>query len=266
MPFLTSFLSSDIFYSTAGVPSLSKPAILFIHGLGSSQNYYYPQLEALSQSHYLVLFDTPGSGQSPLPSASPTAASLIADIANLLDHLSISAVVVVGHSLGGLLATLFAIHRQDLVAGLVLLGPVHPSPTLAAAFATRIKTIQDAGFSLEAIYDTVPKAATGSRASSLVHGFIRELISRQDPRGYISTCSVIAEAPSPDFSLLKDKKPAIVLVGSEDKTAPFEGCVEIIAKGLDAEVRRLDGVGHWHALEDPDIVADAIRDVYSKVV
>ncbi|KAK7204883.1 Alpha/Beta hydrolase protein [Myxozyma melibiosi] len=261
MPFFSTD-STKIFYTTGGSPS--NPAVVFIHGLGSSQNYFYSQFEALSSTHHVILLDTPGSGQSPTPAGPPSALLLVSEISALMDHLNVPSAIVVGHSLGGLLASLLAVEFPNKVAGLVLLGPVHPSDALAAAFETRVKTIEQTDFSLEAIYNAVPLAATGTLSrskSSLVHGFIRELVSRQDPRGYIATCTVIATAPVPEFAKLDKKPPAIVLVGEEDKTAPYEGCVDKIATGLEAEVRFLEGVGHWHALEDPEAVLDAILSI-----
>ncbi|KAK9310990.1 hypothetical protein V1524DRAFT_412161 [Lipomyces starkeyi] len=99
-------------------------------------------------------------------------------------------------------------------------------------------------------------SATGSRSTPLHHAFIRELISRQDPKGYIATCRVIAGAPTPDFSVVakSDRKIlAFVLAGADDKVAPYDGCVDKIAEGLHAEVQVIDGVGHRHAIEAPEV-------------
>ncbi|KAK9342109.1 Alpha/Beta hydrolase protein [Lipomyces starkeyi] len=271
MPSIKLKTGTSLCYTTAGSPSPTSPTVLYIHGLGSSQNYYYAQLEALSSSYYCILFDTPGSGQSRFSADAkvrPTLTSIVDEVVELLCYLNVSSAVVVGHSLGGLLATWLSLVYPDRVDGLVLLGPIHPSPALATIFQARIKSIQESGYSLEQIYNVVPMSATGSRSTPLHHAFIRELISRQDPQGYIATCHVIATAPTPDFSVVVKsarKIPALVLAGGDDTTAPFEGCVDKVAKGLHAEVQVLDGIGHWHAIEAPDVVTDAIRNLCQKL-
>ncbi|KAK9311005.1 alpha beta hydrolase protein [Lipomyces starkeyi] len=207
-------------------------------------------LEALSPSHYCILFDTPRSGQSILAADAnePTITSIVDDIVELLCYLNVSSAVVVGHSLSGLLATWLSLAYPDMVDGLLLLGPIHPSPALATIFQARIKSIEESGHSLEQIYNVVPMSAT-------------------DPKGYIATCRVIAGAPTPDFSAVakSDRKiPALVLAGAADKTAPFDDCVDKIAEGLHAEVQVVDGVGHWHAIEAPEVVTDAIKELFKR--
>ncbi|KAK9449447.1 Alpha/Beta hydrolase protein [Limtongia smithiae] len=255
MPFTTLSSGSKIFYTTAG--DLAAPPIVFIHGLGSSQNYYFAQLQALKTTHFVLLFDTPGSAQSPVPSSPLTVASIVSDVAGLMKFVGITKpAIVVGHSLGGLLATFLALMHPSLVAGMVLLGPIYPSAALASLFSTRMKAVAEGG-SVEAIFNTVPVTALGSKSTLIQQAFARELISRQTPQGYSATCGVIANLPTPDFSGYV-AKPVIVLVGADDKTAPFKGCVENVATGLSADVEYLEGVGHWHALEDPDAVTAAI--------
>ncbi|KAK9311934.1 hypothetical protein V1524DRAFT_466919 [Lipomyces starkeyi] len=150
--------------------------------------------------------------------------------------------------------------------------PLAPRPLIIwFGNAVKVQTamreaIEESGYSLEQIYHVVPMYSTGSRSTLLHHACIRELISRQDPKGYIATCRVIAEAPTPDFSVVakSDRKiPALVLAGADDKMAPFDGCVDKIAERLHAEVQ-FDGVGHWHAIEAPKVVTDAIRELFKR--
>lgn len=75
---------------------------------------------------------------------------------------------------------------------------------------------------MEAMADTIPRAATGSRSTSTQHAFIRTLLLAQDAAGYISLCKVIADAEPPKYD--KITSPMLLLAGAEDKSAPLEGC------------------------------------------
>jgi len=51
-------------------------------------------------------------------------------------------VTVVGHSMGGIVASQIAATYPDLVRGVVLLGPVNPVPALAEVFGKRIEVVK----------------------------------------------------------------------------------------------------------------------------
>jgi pimeloyl-ACP methyl ester carboxylesterase len=113
---------------------------------------------------------------------------------------------------------------------------------------------------LEALANTIPTVATGTKAGPLQQAFIRSLILGTRPEGYISLCNVIAKASKPEYHNIK--VPVLILVGSEDKTAPLAGSEAIFnsyGTPMDKkEIVLLDGVGHWHCIEAPEGVAKHI--------
>ena len=100
--------------------------------------------------------------------------------------------------------------------------------------------------------NTIPHRATGTATTPLQKSFIREMILSQDPRGYIANCRAIEHATPPEYT--KVKCPLLIVAGSEDKSAPVEGC-EVIAKGVreggngGVKLEILQGLGHWHCVE-----------------
>lgn len=118
---------------------------------------------------------------------------------------------------------------------------------------------------MEAMAATVPTAATGPTATPLQHAFIRALLLSQRPAGYMSMCRVIGSATPPDYA--KIRVPVLVVAGDEDKSAPLQGCEEILRR-IGAEEKRievLEGVGHWICIESPDKVTDAIARFYKQI-
>lgn len=154
MPFFTTPDSKKLYYTDtpSPSPSHSTKTLLLIHGLGSSSSFYFPIISHLAAAGYRVItLDTHGSGSSPYDASKGNSiASIAADALSLLTQLKISHdVVVVGHSMGGIVASYMA--TQDMkrvISGVVLLGPVHPNPGAAEGFAKRIDTVKERTYGL----------------------------------------------------------------------------------------------------------------------
>ena len=143
MPFAT-INSKRIFFTDDGQKDGSPPTTtVFIHGLGSSSCFYktiIPHLQSLSRC---VALDTPGSGLSELGTAEQTIKSISSDAVGLLDYLKVEEkVFIVGHSMGGIVASEIAETCPDRVRGVVLIGPVNPAPNLATVFEQRIEAVK----------------------------------------------------------------------------------------------------------------------------
>ncbi|KUJ16733.1 putative alpha/beta hydrolase [Mollisia scopiformis] len=260
MPFAT-INSKKLFYTDFGPTSTSPSTTLFLHGLGSSSCFYATIIPSLQETTRCIAIDYPGSGLSELGDEELSLDSLARDVIDLLKGLEIQENInLVGHSMGGLLASHLASTNPSLFSAIALLGPVDPAPTLASVFEKRIETIRSSG-SLEVLADSIPSAATGSKSSSLHHAFIRSLILGTSQEGYVALCNLIASADRPEYGEIKI--PLLMLVGEDDKTSPLAGCEAILrAYGTggaeegemggreDKRLVVLKGVGHWHCVED----------------
>ena len=119
-----------------------KAPFLFVHGLGSSETFYGSLIPSLSVDRRCVCLDTPGSARSPLPNSEQSVESVSDDVISLMDTLDIEKVVLVGHSMGGMIVCNIAAEHVKRVEALILLGPVHPTEEGANTFKQRIKKIQ----------------------------------------------------------------------------------------------------------------------------
>ena len=90
------------------------PAILMLHGFGSSLHTWEPWAEALGGQYRVVRLDLPGSGLSPPdPSGNYTDARSIALLVALMDQLGIERASLIGNSIGGRIAWSFAAEHPD---------------------------------------------------------------------------------------------------------------------------------------------------------
>lgn len=94
--------------------------LLFLHGTGCDASDWMPVIERLPSEQRCIAPDFRGHGQSAVPTQSFTLADLADDVLYLADFLGIQELVIVGHSLGGMVAMEDA-QRSSCVVGLVLL-------------------------------------------------------------------------------------------------------------------------------------------------
>ena len=97
----------------------SGPPLVWLHGIGGNQDSFDAQLSHFSRSWRCVVWDMPGYGNSPAPEE--LSFEMMADsVATLLEHLGESQAVVLGHSMGGMVAQMVALRHPNRVRALVL--------------------------------------------------------------------------------------------------------------------------------------------------
>lgn len=261
MPYST----SKTFYTYLN-PDAAK-VIVFFHGLGSSHSYYYLIASVLSTKYGCLLLDNPGAGKSELEGESVSIKEIGSNALQIIEELGIAdkKFVLVGHSMSGMVVNYLAAdtsHEIDITA-CVLISPVHPVPGMKPVFEQRIETIKSC-HTLEGIAEAVSKNAPGAACSNLKRAFIRQLVLSLTPEGYIANCAAIVSSCSHTEEFLKYYAkvtvPVLLILGAEDKTAPYEGCSKIIEDGLaNSTTCVLEGVGHWSAVESDERVLAEIE-------
>lgn len=153
---------------------------------------------------------------------------------------------------------LASLHPNRIVA-CILMGPVHPTETIANVFRNRVPQVQSGG--MESMANAIPSGATGPSTTPLQKAFIRELLLAQDPEGYIANCRAIEFAQPPQYADVKC--PTLILAGEVDKSTPLQGCRLIFERlGTDGAKKRievLEGVGHWYCIERTDEVGPLVK-------
>ena len=108
------FNDGKIYYETVG----SGEPIVFVHGFTLDHTMWQPQVEFFSKDYQVITYDARGFGRSSLPD-SPYGHA--ADLRALFEHLGIEQAHLVGLSMGGRIATNFALAYPNTVKSLVLM-------------------------------------------------------------------------------------------------------------------------------------------------
>lgn len=109
------------------------PPFLFVHGWCCDHTHFAPQVAHYGRRHRAVAVDLRGHGASDKPEQVYTVEGFADDLAWLCGRLALTGPVVVGHSLGGVVALDLAARYPDLPAAIVLLdSSAVPTPGLLA--------------------------------------------------------------------------------------------------------------------------------------
>lgn len=107
---------AELYYEVAG----EGAPLIFLHAGIADSRMWASQLKALSKQYQVIIYDMRGYGQSPIVEGQYARHD---DLAALMDHLGIRRAVLVGCSLGGLVAFDFALTHPARVKAIIGVGP-----------------------------------------------------------------------------------------------------------------------------------------------
>jgi pimeloyl-ACP methyl ester carboxylesterase len=109
-----------LFYEEAGA---GDPPMVFVHGWTCNHSYFAPQFDHFKARHRVVAVDLRGHGASDQPEHGYTMAGFADDVAWMCVELGVDRPVVIGHSMGGVIALELAVRHPDLAGAVVMVDP-----------------------------------------------------------------------------------------------------------------------------------------------
>lgn len=251
-----------IHYVEAG--QKGRQIALMIHGWSSSWYAMSPIIGLLSQRFHAIAIDLPGYGQSPSLKDGTTIPKYAELLADLISQISDRPVVLVGHSMGGMISITLSLRHPILVERMVLL-----SPTISGKLSTTINllispvtTLERFGFGslIVSVFENLFVGLT-DRLMRPVSFADRSLISREDyerlrqdarrpGQGRVrAECfsAMLANDLSNDLEAVQP--PALVIWGAEDNTVPLRDAGVVADEWQNADLRILPKAGHWPHFE-----------------
>ncbi|MCB1122807.1 MAG: alpha/beta hydrolase, partial [Verrucomicrobiae bacterium] len=252
------------------VEGKGPPGVLFISGMGDDHRTWARLANRLSDSARVVSYDRPGLGWSQPTPEEPGLVQAVADARALLMNSDLfpRPPVVVGHSLGGLIARQLAFEYPELVSGLVLLDPTPPEmPGAMSVVGTLVYRVTAAlgavGFTRWRFYHTHPDL---TREQQLMWGHLNASAARarqtsRELRGAIGSAWAPHSANGlGDLPLTVMTAPAGAPPGMARAAAEVDAAKRLTAE--ESRRGRLVNVktGHYIHYGDPDaVVAEIVR-------
>lgn len=241
-------------------PETGAPLVL-IHALGLDHQIWQPLIARLPQ-HRILSFDLRGHGASDCPPAPYKMGSLILDTERLITHFGLKDTVVIGLSIGGMIAQGLAVKRLDLVRGLVLSNTAARIGT-EGQWQSRIALVRAHG--LGAIHDATMERWLGRawRDSPALAALSARFLSTR-PEGWIGAAAAIAGT---DFyeTTATLRLPTLAIAGSHDGSTPADLIRETADLIPGHQFSLIQGAGHIPIAEQPEAYATTIRDFLTRI-
>jgi pimeloyl-ACP methyl ester carboxylesterase len=225
--------------------------VLWLHGWGrSSKDFNGAALELARSGVASVALDLPGFGASPAPAAAGGAHLYAAAVAPVLASFAPTPVVVVGHSFGGVVATVLAAEHPTNLRALVLTGSPLLRRATAAATPGRyrvLRALHRRGLVGEARMEAA-RQRYGSRDYRAAQGVMRDVL--------VATVNERYEA-----DMARVAVPVWLLWGDDDTEVPL--AIAERARGYfsaGVSLRVLDDVAHFVPTEAPLELVSVVRE------
>ena len=247
----------------AGIGAETGPPLVLLHGIGSNARSWSDQLAGLGDLRAVFAWDAPGYGDStPVAPPRPTAADYADRLARFLDGLGLDRIVLLGHSLGALVAGAFTAVRPARVERLVLanaaLGhradPAAPLPPPAQARLDDLDDLGPTGLATKRAPRLLSVAATPTQVARA-----RAAMAEIHPDGYRQAVAMLAQGDlAADAGAVAVR--TLVLSAGEDSVTPPAGSRALASGMPNARYLELAGAGHLSYIEQPAAFNAAIHE------
>ncbi|MBK6008773.1 alpha/beta hydrolase [Ramlibacter ginsenosidimutans] len=237
----------------------AAPALVLLHGISSGAASWLQAVLPLPASQYVLAWDAPGYGSStPLPQDAPHAADYAMRLHEVLQALELRRCVLVGHSLGALMACAYARLPQAVaIDRLVLISPARGyggSPDDAAR-VRRDRTDALKAQGVGGLAARIPPRLLSAQAGDDAREWVRWNTARLQPRGYLQAVEMLCNS---ELGAVPAGIPVEVHVGAGDVVTPPAACAEA-ARLLGATFHTIEAAGHASPVEQPAAVAALLQ-------
>jgi 3-oxoadipate enol-lactonase len=250
--------------TSSGPADGSAPsAVVFLHGIGGAARGWTAQLKSFAAAGFRpVALDLPGYGARP-PVTAMDFAELAADLEAAIAERALDRPVLVGHSMGAMVAQTALRRRPDGYRAAVLCctSPAFGNPT--------------GEFQKKFVADRLAPLDAGATMPALAASIVDEIAGPGlDPAGRALAIATMAATPASTYcaavrllvtfderaNLHDIRVPVLCLAGEHDRNAPAAMMERMAAKIPGARYVCLAGVGHLPNLEAPDAFDAAVLD------
>lgn len=231
--------------------------LVFINSLGTDLRLWDGVVPYFTNRFTLIRYDKRGHGLSDCPPAPYSITDHAGDLAGLLDRLEVQKTILIGISVGGMIAQDFAATRPERVEALVLCDTRSKIGT-AADWNERIDTLRQHGMDhlADAILARWFVPSFAEQSPEAYRGYYN-MLTRTPVEGYTGTCEAIRDADLTEATG-KIRVPSLVLCGSQDISTPPDLVRQLADQLVNGRFEIIEAAAHLSCVEQPAAFAGRI--------
>jgi 3-oxoadipate enol-lactonase len=264
LPYTKSKDASKIYYETFGDESLYP--IILIHPIGGNIDIWEHEIQFILKKGFRVIaYEIRGHNRSSIGGKRDfTLYDLSEDLHMLVEELKIKKCTLVGHSIGGAIASLYAkqhLHNVDAIIFINSSSKRIPNKDLEKHYTTRKIAISEGMAALAEWNRENNKDAKKTFEDQKTWNYFKEIFTKTSVEGFVAATKALYSMPDgeEDVTLaLKDSKIKLFgIVANDDKV--FLNLMQDMRKDIpDLEIKVIDECDHWMIVENPDAVDEAL--------
>jgi pimeloyl-ACP methyl ester carboxylesterase len=247
------------------------PAIVMIHGFGAAIDWWDEIAPALATDHRVIRVDLIGHGGTAAPASGYTIPRQAELVAAVLDRLGVDRVTVIGHSMGGEVATALAERDPARIAAMIL---IDSPPTPGANFTILTETAMTPVLGELLSHFETDKTIRRGLAQGFAPGFpvpekfvadLKQLTYTAFRSAHDDSIAYRTAKPTNErLAALMPVPPLLALTGTEDAIVP-PGHEKYFAQVPGAKIAMIAGAGHSPMVEKPQETLQLIRDFLRQI-
>lgn len=244
--------------STTTGPAGAVPLVL-VHGFLSGSDYWAPVRESLANGRQIVAVDLPGFGQRSHEPAVDSIAVFAGSVLAELDRLDIDQFVLLGHSMGGMIAQEMAHQSPRRVEALILFGtgPEGELPGRFEPIAESRRKVAEQGKEPTVSFIVSNWYVRGMQDPRFAPS--RELARQACEEAVLGGLAAMEGWRGVEY-LAGHKMPTLVIWGDQDRAYPISQELALW-QGIDnARLAVLPGAGHNAHHEKPELFCALLED------
>ena len=242
-------------YTAAHEIDPGKPSVAFVHGAGLDHSWFGLQSRYFGYHGWNVLaLDLPGHGRSQGPPIA-TIGGMADWVLKVLDKLSIAKAVLVGHSMGSLVALEAAARRPERVEKIALIAVAYPMK-VTEQFLDAARRNDFAAFDMSTIWGHAAQVPLGANPNPgmWMYGDTLARLRRLAPGVLHDDLKA-----SNDYVFSGTVKcPVLFILGGRDVMTPPRSATQLKELLPNSRSVLIDASGHSLMAEAPDATLDAL--------
>jgi len=241
------------------------PTVVLIHGFGAAINWWDDIAPELAADHRVIRVDLIGHGGTAAPAGGYSIEKQAALVLTVLDNLAVDRITIIGHSMGGEVATALAETKPERIERMILIDSP-PTAGTTFTFTTEVYLKPLVGELLS--HFRTDAVIRRELAQGFAPGFVVPEKFVADFKQLTYTACRMAHdesiayrkfaPPHERIAALKPVPPLLAIFGSRDAIVP-PAHAKLFERVPGAKVTTIDGVGHSPMIESPARVVKLIK-------